>query len=49
MEIESEGGGKMFQLKSWTAVAVWSWNINVDKCAIDRKGLNETCIVKYFI
>lgn len=42
MEVENTGqGNKMFELKSWTAVAVWSWNIEVDQCAIDRKSLNE--------
>ncbi len=31
MEIENKDQKeKMFELKSWTAVAVWSWNIEVD-------------------
>ena len=48
MEIEpKEQKNKLFELKSWTAVAVWSWNIEVDQCAIDRKNLNEPCIVNF--
>jgi hypothetical protein len=31
MELENvESGNKLFELKSWTAIAVWSWNIEVD-------------------
>ena len=31
MELEdNDQGDKIFELKSWTAVAVWSWNIEVD-------------------
>ncbi|XP_062832700.1 RING-box protein 2 isoform X2 [Anolis carolinensis] len=32
------GGGvdKMFSLKKWNAVAMWSWDVECDTCAICR-------------
>ena len=27
------------ELKSWTAVGVWKYNIKEDKCAIDKQSL----------
>lgn len=32
-----------FTLKKWHAVAVWSWNINIEKCAICKYYLSEEC------
>lgn len=33
-----------FEIKKWNAVAMWSWNINADTCAICRNSLNEPSI-----
>ncbi|OBA23514.1 RING/U-box [Metschnikowia bicuspidata var. bicuspidata NRRL YB-4993] len=33
-----------FEVKKWTAVAFWSWDIVVDTCAICRNHLMEPCI-----
>lgn len=33
-----------FEVKKWTAVAFWSWDIVVETCAICRNHLMEPCI-----
>lgn len=35
---DNEGGkpDKMFTLKKWNAVAMWSWDVECDICAICR-------------
>merc|ERR1712167_490927 len=38
------GGEKRFVIKKWNAVALWSWDICVDTCAICRNSLNEPSI-----
>ena len=30
------GGERMFTLKKWNAVAMWSWDVECDTCAICR-------------
>jgi RING-box protein 1 len=35
---------KRFQVKKWNAVAVWSWSISTDTCAICRNSLHEPSI-----
>ena len=35
---------KRFEVKSWNAVALWSWDILVDNCAICRNNLMEPSI-----
>ena len=35
---------KIFEIKKWNAVAIWSWNIQVDTCAICRSHIMEPCI-----
>ncbi|CCW71849.1 unnamed protein product [Phytomonas sp. Hart1] len=35
---------KRFELKRWDAVALWSWKIPVDTCAICRNHIMELCI-----
>ncbi|XP_075402936.1 RING-box protein 2 isoform X3 [Tenrec ecaudatus] len=30
------GADKMFSLKKWNAVAMWSWDVECDTCAICR-------------
>ncbi|KPA78097.1 putative ring-box protein 1 [Leptomonas pyrrhocoris] len=36
--------GNRFQLKKWNAVALWSWDIQVDTCAICRNHIMDLCI-----
>lgn len=38
------GGGKRFEVKKWNAVAMWSWAICTDTCAICRNNLYEPSI-----
>ncbi|XP_017049542.1 RING-box protein 2 isoform X4 [Drosophila ficusphila] len=33
---EEGDGNKMFTLKKWNAVAMWSWDVECDICAICR-------------
>lgn len=35
---------KHFEVKKWNAVAVWSWSICTDTCAICRNSLHEPSI-----
>ena len=37
-------GVKAFELKKWDAVAMWSWAITTDTCAICRNNLYEPSI-----
>ena len=39
MEIENR-----FEIKKWNAVALWSWDIKVDTCAICKSHIMEDCI-----
>lgn len=34
--IDSQKPEKMFTLKKWNAVAMWSWDVECDTCAICR-------------
>ena len=44
MEIEGDTNKKpTFTLKKWNAVAVWSWNTNIENCAICKLYLSELC------
>lgn len=33
---EKGTSGKLFSLKRWNAVAMWSWDVECDTCAICR-------------
>ena len=33
---KDQNGQKMFTLKKWNAVAMWSWDVECDTCAICR-------------
>ena len=33
-----------FEVKKWNAVAMWSWDIEVETCAICRNNLIDPCI-----
>ncbi|OII72582.1 RING finger domain-containing protein [Cryptosporidium ubiquitum] len=39
-----EPGKKRFEIKKWNAVALWSWDIVVDNCAICRNHIMDLCI-----
>ncbi|PSK75441.1 hypothetical protein CJJ07_004781 [Candidozyma auris] len=46
-QLEKDGNTKRkqrFEVKKWTAVAFWSWDIVVETCAICRNHLMEPCI-----
>eukprot|EP01083_Nonionella_stella_P012128 34424_1 len=38
------GDRKIFEIKKWNAVALWSWDIVVDNCAICRNHIMDLCI-----
>lgn len=41
---KDQGGQKMFTLKKWNAVAMWSWDVECDTCAICRvQVMGEQC------
>lgn len=49
MDIEEEKSSSSstairFEIKKWNAVAMWSWDICSDTCAICRNSLNEPSI-----
>ena len=45
MEVEpSKQQEGRFKLKEWNAVVMWSWNTDVDTCAICRSKLMTLCI-----
>eukprot|EP01128_Nolandella_sp_AFSM9_P002819 TRINITY_DN1321_c0_g1_i1.p1 TRINITY_DN1321_c0_g1~~TRINITY_DN1321_c0_g1_i1.p1 ORF type:complete len:104 (+),score=10.49 TRINITY_DN1321_c0_g1_i1:24-314(+) len=35
---------KRFELKKWNAVAMWTWDLSVDNCAICRNNIMDMCI-----
>jgi len=37
-------GGKMFTLKKWNGVAMWSWDVECDTCAICRVQVMDACL-----
>ncbi|XP_036206008.1 RING-box protein 2-like [Myotis myotis] len=38
------GGDKMFSLKKWNTVAMWSWDVERDTCAICRVQVMDACL-----
>ena len=45
MEVEPSNQQEgRFKLKEWNAVVMWSWNTDVDTCAICRSKLMTLCI-----
>lgn len=42
--VSGSSSGPRFELKKWNAVAMWSWDICADTCAICRNSLNEPSI-----
>ena len=43
MQIESAEKRPRFKLKKWNAVAVWTWNTDIENCAICKFYLSELC------
>ena len=39
-----KGDKKRFEVKKWSAVALWAWDIVVDNCAICRNHIMDLCI-----
>ncbi|XP_060080842.1 E3 ubiquitin-protein ligase RBX1 [Ylistrum balloti] len=39
-----KSGKKRFEVKKWSAVALWAWDIVVDNCAICRNHIMDLCI-----
>ena len=35
---------RMFSLKKWNAVAMWSWDVECDTCAICRVQVMDACL-----
>ncbi|KAJ8918955.1 hypothetical protein NQ315_016857 [Exocentrus adspersus] len=44
MENENQKSEKMFSLKKWNAVAMWSWDVECDTCAICRVQVMDACL-----
>ena len=40
----AKGEKKRFEVKKWSAVALWAWDIVVDNCAICRNHIMDLCI-----
>ncbi|VVT51032.1 uncharacterized protein SAPINGB_P002961 [Magnusiomyces paraingens] len=40
----SKSSKKRFEVRKWSAVAFWSWDIVVDTCAICRNHIMDPCI-----
>lgn len=41
---EAAKNDKMFTLKKWNAVAMWSWDVECDTCAICRVQVMDACL-----
>jgi RING-box protein 2 len=44
-DAESQKSDKMFTLKKWNAVAMWSWDVECDTCAICRVQVMGKCYI----
>lgn len=45
MDVDKPSGtGKMFTLKKWNAVAMWSWDVECEVCAICRVQVMDACL-----
>ncbi|EFN70681.1 RING-box protein 2 [Camponotus floridanus] len=43
---DNQKNDKMFTLKKWNAVAMWSWDVECDTCAICRVQVMVACNMK---
>jgi len=48
-ELDANKNEKMFTLKKWNAVAMWSWDVECDTCAICRVQVMGKTILWYFL
>lgn len=44
MDCSTNKGFRRFMVRKWTAVALWSYDISVDNCAICRNHIMDKCI-----
>lgn len=52
MEVDRETNqstDKMFTLKKWNLVAMWSWDVECDTCAICRVQVMGKCVNNKFL
>jgi len=42
--VENPRSEKMFSLKRWNAVAMWSWDVECEICAICRVQVMDACL-----
>ena len=42
--IRESNEDSLFTLKKWNAVAVWSWDVECDTCAICRVQVMDDCL-----
>lgn len=42
--VETADEGKLFTLKKWNVVAMWSWDVECDTCAICRVQVMDACL-----
>ena len=42
--VNGEKQERMFSLKKWNAVAMWSWDVECDTCAICRVQVMDACL-----
>ena len=47
-EKAERGGERMFTLKKWNAVAMWSWDVECDTCAICRVQVSIASLCETF-
>ena len=43
------GGERMFTLKKWNAVAMWSWDVECDTCAICRVQVGFSAVTSSWL
>ena len=41
---ETASSEKLFSMKKWNAVAMWSWDVECDTCAICRVQVMDACL-----
>ena len=41
---EKEADGKLFSLKKWNLISMWSWDVECDTCAICRVHVMDACL-----
>lgn len=42
--VEDKPNEKMFTLKKWNSVAMWSWDVECEICAICRVQVMDACL-----